>query len=90
MSILTIFNLVIFTALLSFLYQLSKKKVGLSKLVLCGLLVGTVFGSYLQVFFGVDHQVSLETIEWTNLVANSFVNSLRMIIIPLILVNICL
>ena len=87
MSILTIFNLVIFTALLSFLYQLSKKKVGLSKLVLCGLLVGTVFGSYLQVFFGVDHQVSQETVEWTNIVANSFVNLLRMIIIPLILVT---
>ena len=87
MSILTIFNLVIFTALLSFLYQLSKKKIGLSKLVLCGLLIGTAFGTYLQIFFGVDHQVSIETIEWTNIVANSFVNLLRMIIIPLILVT---
>ena len=31
--------------------------------------------------------VSQETIEWTNIVANSFVNLLRMIIIPLILVT---
>jgi hypothetical protein len=87
MSILTIFNLVIFAALLSFLYQLAKKKIDLSKLVLCGLVVGTVFGGYLQIFFGTDHQVSRETIEWTNIVANSFVNLLRMIIIPLILVT---
>ena len=86
MSILTIFNLVIFAALLSFLYQLSKKKIELSKLVLFGLLIGTAFGAYLQIFFGSDHQVSRETIEWTNIVANSFVNLLRMIIIPLILV----
>jgi len=87
MSILTIFNLVIFAALLSFLYQLSKKKIDLSKLVLFGLLIGTAFGAYLQIFFGSDHQVSRETIEWTNIVANSFVNLLRMIIIPLILVT---
>ncbi len=51
MSILTIFNLVIFAALLSFLYQLSKKKIDLSKLVLFGLLIGTAFGAYLQIIF---------------------------------------
>ena len=87
MSFLTIFNLVIFTGLLSFIFQLSKREIGLSKLVLVGLLIGTVFGAYLQIFFGTDHRVSHETIEWTNIVANSFVNLLRMIIIPLILVT---
>ena len=87
MSFLTIFNLVIFAGLLSFIFQLSKREIGLSKLVLLGLVVGTVFGTYLQIFFGTDHRVSHETIEWTNIVANSFVNLLRMIIIPLILVT---
>ena len=87
MSFLTIFNLVIFTGLLSFIFQLSKREIGLSKLVLVGLGIGTVFGAYLQIFFGTDHRVSHETIEWTNIVANSFVNLLRMIIIPLILVT---
>lgn len=87
MSALTIVNLVIFAALLSFVFQLSKKGIGLSKLVLIGLVIGTLFGTYLQTFFGRDHVVSVETIEWTNIVANSFVNLLRMIIIPLILVT---
>ena len=44
MSFLTIFNLVIFVGLLSFIFQLSKREIGLSKLVLVGLVVGTVFG----------------------------------------------
>ena len=87
MPALAIVNLVIFAALLSFIYQLSKKELGLSKLVLVGLVVGTLFGTYLQIVFGREHVVSQETIEWTNIVANSFVNLLRMIIIPLILVT---
>ena len=87
MSFLTIVNLVIFTGLLSFIFQLNKKKMSLSKQVLLGLLIGTLFGAYLQIFFGAENRVSQETIEWTNIVANSFVNLLRMIIIPLILVT---
>lgn len=87
MPALAIVNLVIFAALLSFLFQLSKKDMGLSKLVLVGLVLGTFFGTYLQIVFGPGHEVSRETIEWTNVVANSFVNLLRMIIIPLILVT---
>jgi len=87
MSTLAIVNLVVFAALLSFLFQLSKRGFGFSKLVLIGLVLGTLFGTYLQVIFGPGHEVSQETIEWTNVVANSFVNLLRMIIIPLILVT---
>ena len=52
MSFLTIFNLVIFAGLLSFIFQLSKREIGLSKLVLLGLVIGTVFGAYLQIFSG--------------------------------------
>ena len=87
MSFLTIVNLVIFTGLLSFIYQLNKKKMSLSKQVLLGLLIGTIFGAYLHIFFGAENRVSQETVEWTNIVANSFVNLLRMMIIPLILVT---
>ena len=87
MSALAIVNLVVFADLLSFLFQLSKRGFGFSKLVLIGLVLGTLFGTYLQVIFGPGHEVSQETIEWTNVVANSFVNLLRMIIIPLILVT---
>ena len=45
MSALAIVNLVVFAALLSFLFQLSKRGFGFSKLVLIGLVLGTLFGS---------------------------------------------
>ena len=55
MSALAIVNLVVFAALLSFLFQLSKRGFGFSKLVLIGLVLGTLFGTYLQVIFGPGH-----------------------------------
>lgn len=80
MTAFAIVNLVLFTALISFLYQLSTKGVGLSRRVLMGLVAGTIFGFYLQGAFGLTDVVTQQTLEWTNVVANSYVNLLRMII----------
>lgn len=87
MSALAIVNLVIFAALLSFLYQLTKRDVGLSRRVLLGLILGTIFGFYLQLAYGFTGVVTEQTLEWTNVIANSYVNLLRMIIMPLILIT---
>lgn len=87
MSALAIVNLVIFAALMSFLYQLTKRDVGLSRRVLLGLILGTVFGFYLQLVYGFTGAVTQQTLEWTNVIANSYVNLLRMIIMPLILIT---
>ena len=87
MSIYGIFNLVVFAALLSFLFQLAKKELGLSRRVLIGLMLGSIFGFYLQLVVGYTAEATTETLEWTNVVANIYVNLLRMIIIPLVLIT---
>jgi L-cystine uptake protein TcyP (sodium:dicarboxylate symporter family) len=86
MSMLAILNLVIFTALLSFLFQMTNRGMSLSRRTLLGLVVGSVFGFYLQMVFG-GSDVVPQTLEWTNMVANSYVNLLRMIIMPLVLIT---
>ena len=87
MSALAILNLIFFAALLSFLYQLTKNDTSLSRRVLTGLVPGTLFGFYLQIVFGYSGAVTEQTLEWTNVIANSYVNLLRMIIMPLILIT---
>ncbi len=82
-----IINLIIFTALLALLFQFSKRELSLARRVLIGLVAGTVFGFYLQFMFGFSSQVSAETLEWTNVIANGYVNLLRMIIMPLVLIT---
>ena len=86
MSSMAFFNLVIFAALLGFLFQLVRRGMSLSRRVLAGLLIGTVYGFYLQFVFGSGAEVTGQTIEWTNIIANGYVNLLRLIIMPLVLV----
>ena len=87
MSMYTIINLVLFAALLSFLFQLTKMELSLSRRVLAGLVAGSVFGFYLQFVFGYSSEVATETLEWTKVVANGYVSLLRMIITPLVLIT---
>lgn len=88
MTLLAIMNLVLFAWTLSLLYQLTKKEsFTLSRRVFVGLVGGILFGLYLQLVFGGNATVIEETLEWTNVVANSFVALLRMIIMPLILIT---
>ena len=88
MPIIAIVNLVLFAALLSLLYQFSKNSAfTLSRRVFMGLIGGIVFGMYLQGAFGGNAEVMGSTLEWTNVVANSYVALLRMMIMPLILIT---
>jgi len=88
MPIIAIVNLVLFAALLSLLYQFSKNSAfTLSRRVFMGLIGGIVFGMYLQGAFGGNAEVIGSTLEWTNVVANSYVALLRMMIMPLILIT---
>ena len=61
MSMLAIINLMLFTALLSGLFQLGKMQMSLSRRVLAGLIAGSLFGLYLQGVFGVSNAVTSQT-----------------------------
>ena len=87
MSPSVIFNLLIFVAGLFALWQLSRRETSLARRVFIGLVAGTMFGFFLQVLYGVDSQVSSDTLDWVAIVGSSYVNLLRMIIMPLVLVT---
>jgi len=88
MPIIAIVNLILFTALVSLLYQFAKNEgFTLSRRVFMGLVGGTVFGLYLQFAFAGNPVVMDATLEWTNVIANGYVGLLRMMIMPLILIT---
>lgn len=88
MPIIAIVNLILFTALVSLLYRLAGNEAfTLSRRVFLGLIGGSLFGMYLQLAFGTSGEVMSATLEWTNVVANSYVALLRMMIMPLILIT---
>ena len=88
MTIYTIINLVLFSGLLSLLYQASKRDSwSLSRRVLLGLVGGIGFGFLLEAFYASNPMVLDETLQWTNILGSSYVALLRMIIMPLILIT---
>ena len=88
MPIIAIVNLILFTALVSLLYQFAKNEAfTLSRRVFMGLVGGSIFGLYLQTVFGANPIVMEATLEWINVVANGYVALLRMMIMPLILIT---
>lgn len=86
MSYLVIINLIVFAGVIVFLYRLRRPGMPLSRQILAGLGAGMVFGFALQLFFADDRATIAGTLEWTNVVGSSYVNLLRMIIMPLVLV----
>jgi hypothetical protein len=84
----TVINLVLFSGLLSLLYQASKRESwSLSRRVLLGLVGGIGFGFLLEAFYASNPMVLDETLQWTNILGSSYVALLRMIIMPLILIT---
>ena len=86
MSLLVLVNLAVFIAIIVFLARFRRPKYSLSRQVLMGLIAGLVFGFGLQLFYSGNPAVMSGTLEWTNVVGTSYVNLLRMIIMPLVLV----
>ncbi|AOT06869.1 L-cystine transporter [Pseudoalteromonas luteoviolacea] len=87
MSFIAMVSLAVFAAILIILFQTQKKGATLSRLVLIGLSLGSVFGLALQFFLGEGHQAITETLNWTNVVGSGYVALLKMIIMPLVLVS---
>ena len=87
MNLYSIINLAVFAGLLLLLVYVRRKSFSLSRQVFGGLLLGVAFGFFLQFVYGVESPVMAETLQWTNVVGDSYVNLLRMIVMPLILIT---
>lgn len=86
MSFPVIINLVVFTGLIVLLSRFRRPKYSLSRQVLAGLVAGLAFGFGMQFIYGGNAEVMSGTLEWTDVVGTTYVNLLKMIIMPLILV----
>lgn len=87
MSLYTLLNLGIFCVLLYLVYLSRKKSTSLSRQVFTGLVLGLLFGFFLQLVYGAGTPVMAETLEWTNVAGDAYVRLLRMIVMPLILIT---
>lgn len=86
MSYLAIINLVVFAGLIVLLFKMKGPDTPLSRQILAGLGAGLIFGFALQILYAGKTEVVADTLEWTNVIGSSYVNLLRMIIMPLVLV----
>ena len=86
MSGFVIINLVVFAGVIYLLSRLKKPAYSLSQQVLAGLVAGLVYGFGLQFAYGAGTEVMIGTLEWTNVVGTTYVNLLKMVVMPLVLV----
>jgi L-cystine uptake protein TcyP (sodium:dicarboxylate symporter family) len=86
MSLTVIINLVVFAGVILLLTRLRSPKFSLSQQILAGLVAGVLFGFALQLLYAGNAGVMAETLKWTNVVADIYVNLLKMIVMPLVLV----
>lgn len=81
-----IINLVVFFGLMVLLFRLGGPNIRLSRKILAGLLAGLVYGFALQLVYSGNPAAISATLEWTDVVGTTYVNLLRMVIMPLVLV----
>ena len=81
-----IVNLIVFVGIIALLARLRRPDVSLSRQVLTGLVAGLAFGFGLQLAYSGHPDVMAGTLEWTNVVGTTYVNLLRMIVMPLVLI----
>ncbi|GAK83810.1 L-cystine uptake protein TcyP [Vibrio ponticus] len=87
MSLAVFASLAIFIGMLFILYRQQSKQGPLSRSVMWGLILGSTFGFALQLAFSQQSQIISLTLEWVDIVGQGYVNLLKMIIMPLVLVS---
>jgi len=80
-----IFNIFVFALLILFIARQMKSGLTLSKQILIGLFLGIFFGLALQFLYVDKNEIIQDTLTWTNVIGSSYVNLLRMVIMPLVL-----
>lgn len=86
MSILIVINLTVFLGVIGLLTRLRGPAFSLSRQVFAGLIAGLICGFALQFLYSNNPDVLVGTLKWTNVVGTTYVNLLKMIVMPLILV----
>lgn len=84
---LVVLNLALFVALIAGFAVVSLQGWTLGRRVLAALVAGAAFGLGLQLIHGIDSAVITQTLIWTNVVGEGYVNLLKMIVTPLVLVS---
>jgi len=84
MTFLVVLNLAVFAALLLLTFR--QRDRSLSTQILIGLVLGAAYGVVLQVVYAGSPAVISGTLEWTDVIGESYVNLLKMVIMPLVLV----
>ena len=84
MQFLVLVNLAVFAGLIVFIA--AQRGRSLSTQILIGLVLGAAFGLLMQFMYSGNPGVIAGTLEWTNVVGTSYINLLRMVIMPLVLV----
>lgn len=83
-----ILNLIVFLGLILFLYQQQRSGKTLSRLVLFGLVLGSLYGLALHLFPFYTPSVIENTLQWISLISGGYVGLLKMVIMPLIIVSV--
>jgi L-cystine uptake protein TcyP (sodium:dicarboxylate symporter family) len=86
MSFIVLINLAVFAGLIVLLARFRRPAYSLSQQILAGLIAGVAFGFALQALYSGNPDAIQGTLTWTNVIGSSYVNLLRMVIMPLVLV----
>jgi uncharacterized protein len=86
MTVHVLLNLAVFAALIVVLAWFGRTQSRLSRRILAGLGAGVIYGFGLQLLYAGDPTTIAGTLEWTDVVGSGYVNLLRLIITPLVLV----
>ena len=86
LSLIVIVNLLVFGVLVVLLTRLRAPRYSLAQRILAGLVAGVAFGIALQATQSGQPSAIEATLVWTNVVGEGYINLLKMIIMPLVLV----
>lgn len=84
MIFIVLANLAVFVGLIVFIAKL--KDLSLSTQILIGLILGAAYGGALQLVYAGNPAAIQETMTWTNVVGTTYINLLKMVVMPLVLV----
>jgi len=85
--VLVLLNLLLFTGLMFALVRLGLGTWTLGRRVLLALVLGALFGLGLQLVYGLDAAVVDDSLVWIDMVGRIYVNLLKTIVTPLVLVS---